>query len=94
MSTRAFEVRGIGRLMYDTLLPLLTDLGYVMAYAGIALPNRASVALHEAVGFRAIGVFPDAGYKLGAWHDVGWWSRRLRESPDAPEHPRSWVDGL
>ena len=51
------------------------------ATAAVTLPNPASVGLHEAVGFRAGGVYHEVGHKLGAWHDVGWWELRLT-SPD------------
>lgn len=76
--------RGVGRALYGALLPVLAGRGYVMAYAGIALPNPASVALHEACGFTPVGVFRNAGYKLGAWHDIGWWQRPLADPPPVP----------
>ena len=79
--------RGVGRSLYEVLLGELSRLGYVSAYAGITLPNDASVALHEAVGFRSVGVFPAVGYKLGRWHDVGWWHQLLTEPPDEPVPP-------
>ena len=62
-------------------------LGY--AYAGIALPNPGSVGRHEAMGFRKVGVYRGVGYKLGAWHDVGWWALSLREGAarEAPPSP-------
>ena len=63
------------------LFPALADRGYCNAYAGIALPNEASVALHRSVGFRDIGRFPTVGWKFGAWHDVGWFHRNLRTGP-------------
>ncbi len=44
---------------------------FVNLYTGIALPNPASVALHEAIGMRRIGVYEGVGSKFGAWHDVG-----------------------
>lgn len=69
---------GIGRALYEALFEQLAGLGYFHAFAGIALPNVASVALHEAVGFRPIGIYRNVGFKLGAWHDVGWWQRGLR----------------
>jgi phosphinothricin acetyltransferase len=40
---------------------------------GIALPNEASVALHESLGFVKIGQFKEVGFKLGRWIDVGYW---------------------
>ena len=75
---------GVGRALYSTLFKLLTLHGFYNAYAGITLPNPGSVGLHEAVGFRPIGVYRAVGYKLGAWHDVGWWGLSLRSSQDAP----------
>src|SRR5512142_1544352 len=71
--------RGLGRRLYAPLLGMLEDLGYYSALAGIALPNPASVGLHEAMGFKPIGVYRNIGYKSGAWRDVGWWQRQLRE---------------
>ncbi len=69
--------RGIGRTLYEALLAELESRGYRSACAAIALPNPASVALHEAVGFAPVGVFRAIGYKAGAWRDVGWWQRPL-----------------
>jgi L-amino acid N-acyltransferase YncA len=82
--------QGIGRLLYMALIEELVALGHVSAYAGIALPNEASVGLHEGVGFRPIGAFPKAGFKLGVWRDVGLWWRPLRDPPDEPEDPRRY----
>lgn len=78
--------RGVGQALYRELLRQLQGLGYGMAYAGITLPNAASVALHECVGFACVGVFRNAGYKLGRWHDVGWWQREL-QCVDPPPEP-------
>jgi len=69
--------RGLGGALYDVALPELGRRGFHLATAGIALPNPASVALHERYGFALVGVFEEVGYKLGAWRDVGWWQRRL-----------------
>lgn len=73
--------QGVGRRLYEALLPQLAARGYCHAYAGIAMPNAASVALHEAVGFRPVGRFPSVGRKFGAWHDVAWFHRALRAEP-------------
>jgi phosphinothricin acetyltransferase len=77
---------GVGRAVYSSLLKLLEIQGFYNAYAGITLPNPASVGLHEAMGFQPVGVYRAVGYKLGAWHDVGWWqlALRARSSPPAP----------
>ena len=69
--------RGIGRALYAVLLPLLGRKGCHAAFAGIALPNEASVGLHEAMGFTPVGIYREVGWKLGAWRDVGWWQRLL-----------------
>jgi L-amino acid N-acyltransferase YncA len=75
---------GIGRALYGALLPMLADAGYCNAYAGVALPNPASEALHRAVGFRPIGTFPRVGYKFERWHDVAWFHLPLRAAPPSP----------
>lgn len=74
---------GIGRRLYQVLLPTLANAGYCNAYAGVALPNQASVGLHLAAGFVPIGTFPRVGYKFGQWHDVAWFHLPLREAPQA-----------
>jgi phosphinothricin acetyltransferase len=80
------EVRraGLGRVLYTGLLAQLQLMGFYNACAGITLPNPASVGLHEALGFRPVGVYPRLGWKFGGWHDVGWWIKRLRDD-DSPE---------
>ena len=72
---------GIGRNLYAALIPMLTDAGFCNAYAGVALPNDASVALHTSFGFKPIGTFPRVGYKFGEWRDVAWFYLALREAP-------------
>ena len=72
-AARGMQRRGVGRTLYGMLLASLRQQGIHSAFAGIALPNAASVALHEAMGFTHIGVYREVGFKHGAWHDVGWW---------------------
>jgi phosphinothricin acetyltransferase len=79
--------RGIGRALLTALLDQLAADGHRMAFAGIALPNPASVGLHESLGFRPVGVFPNVGYKLGEWRDIGWWSRQLGPLVHDPAEP-------
>jgi phosphinothricin acetyltransferase len=78
---------GVGRALYRSLFALLALQGLYQAYAGITLPNPASVGLHESLGFQPIGVYRAVGYTLGAWHDVGWWQLSLRERAGAPIPP-------
>jgi phosphinothricin acetyltransferase len=84
--------QGIGSALYRRLFALLRAQGYVNAFAGISLPNPASVGLHETLGFRPVGVYRNVGYKLGAWRDVGWWQLVLREPPREPAEPVAIVD--
>jgi L-amino acid N-acyltransferase YncA len=83
--------RGVGRMLYERLIEEMTVLGYVSLFAGIALPNDASVGLHEAVGFRLVGVYRNVGFKHGRWRDVGWWQRLLVDPPECPADPRPWT---
>jgi phosphinothricin acetyltransferase len=73
----AHSRQGIGRALYAALLPMLAGKGSHAAFAGIALPNEASVGLHEAMGFTPVGIYRQVGWKLGGWRDVGWWQRLL-----------------
>jgi L-amino acid N-acyltransferase YncA len=70
---------GVGKRLYQAHFDELAALGYYQAFAGIALPNVASVALHESVGFEHIGIYRNVGFKRGAWHDVGWWQKGIRD---------------
>jgi phosphinothricin acetyltransferase len=60
------------------------NLGYYNAFAGITLPNEGSVGLHEAMGFRPVGVYKKVGFKFGRWHDTGWWQCQLRPPTEEP----------
>jgi phosphinothricin acetyltransferase len=77
---------GLGRALYARLFDALRVQGFANAYAGITLPNPASVGFHEAMGFVPVGTFRRIGFKFGRWHDTGWWQLRLRED-DAPAPP-------
>jgi L-amino acid N-acyltransferase YncA len=78
---------GVGRGVYRSLFALLALQGFYHAYAGITLPNPASVGLHESLGFEPVGVYRAVRYKLGAWHDVGWWQLALRALVTPPDPP-------
>jgi phosphinothricin acetyltransferase len=74
--------RGIGSSLYGELLPLLEAKGLHAAMGGIALPNDASVALHEKFGFRKVAHFRESGIKFGRWIDVGYWQRVFGDRGD------------
>lgn len=69
--------RGIGSRLYEALVPLLESRDIHAAMGGIALPNDASIALHEKFGFRKVAHFQESGIKFGRWIDVGYWQRVL-----------------
>jgi phosphinothricin acetyltransferase len=84
--------RGVGRALYRALLACLATQGFTRVVAGITLPNAASVALHEAIGFRPCAHLERVGWKLGSWHDVGYWILTLRGDRDdepPPGEPRA-----
>ena len=81
--------RGAGRALYTTLFALLRSLGYRQATAGITLPNPASAGLHAAFGFVPVGVYRHIGYKMGGWHDVGWYQAEIQSALAHPADPRS-----
>lgn len=87
---------GVGQALYRSLFNLIVLQGFRNAFAGITLPNSASVGLHESIGFQPIGVYRGVGYKMGSWHDVGWWQLPLEDGgppgtpvnlPDAVDSP-------
>lgn len=69
--------RGIGRSLYEALLPRLKARNRHAAFAGIALPNEASIALHRAMQFEPVGTYREVGWKMGGWRDVAWFQRLL-----------------
>ncbi|HET7307596.1 MAG TPA: arsinothricin resistance N-acetyltransferase ArsN1 family B [Gammaproteobacteria bacterium] len=69
--------RGIGSRLYELLLDRLREKSVHVVLAGIALPNPASVALHEKLGFRKVGHFGQVGFKFNQWIDVGYWQLSL-----------------
>lgn len=69
--------QGIGRHLYEALLPRLKARKMHAAFAGIALPNIASMKLHEAMGFELVGTYREVGWKMGGWRDVAWFQRLL-----------------
>jgi L-amino acid N-acyltransferase YncA len=79
--------RGGGRALYEALLAALRDRGYLVAVAGMTLPNPASEGFHRAMGFEPVGTYRRIGYKHGAWHDVAWTQKVLAEGDEPPAEP-------
>ncbi len=69
--------RGVGTALYTALLELLRLQNIVIAYSAITLPNDASIALHEKMGFRPAGRFHASGYKMGQWWELAWYEKQL-----------------
>lgn len=82
--------RGIGGFLYRPLLTILEAQGFTQAFGAIALPNPASVALHERLGFARAGTYGQVGWKHGGWWDVGLWQRVLATPTVPPTEPRPW----
>ena len=72
--------RGLGIRLYGGLFELLSEERQVhRAYGGVALPNPASAALHERLGFRLVGTFKEVGYKFEKFWDVRWYEKNLSD---------------
>jgi L-amino acid N-acyltransferase YncA len=79
--------QGLGRALLERLIALLERQGYVAVIGAIALPNPASVALHEKLGFSHVGAYRGTGFKQGEWLDVGLWQRDLAPRSAKPAEP-------
>jgi L-amino acid N-acyltransferase YncA len=79
--------RGIAKGLYLRLFEILTAQGFHAAFAAVSAGNPGSEALHRALGFRQIGLFPEVGFKHGQWRDVGWWRRPLAAHTGQPPEP-------
>ena len=77
--------QGIGTRLYQELLTSLRPTPMHIVFGGVALPNAASIALHEKLGFTKVAHFEEVGFKFGRWIDVGYWKFALRtSSAEAP----------
>ncbi|MGH3745253.1 MAG: GNAT family N-acetyltransferase, partial [Mycobacteriales bacterium] len=84
--------QGLGALLYDRLLERVDAGPAHRVEAGIALPNEASVRLHERCGFRHVGTFTEVGRKFGRWWDVAWYERPVRNGAPTEDAHRSRVE--
>lgn len=69
--------RGVGTALYTALPELLRLQNVVSAYSAITIPNDASIALHEKMGFSFVGKFHASGYKMGKWWELCWYEKQL-----------------
>ena len=70
---------GLGKRLYLALIDECKRRGFHTLVGGVALPNEASVRLHLTCGFTPVGVFRQVGWKMNAWHDVGWYQLMMGE---------------
>ncbi|MEM6652516.1 MAG: arsinothricin resistance N-acetyltransferase ArsN1 family B [Pseudomonadota bacterium] len=84
--------QGLALQLYAHLFKTLSGQGFGSVFAGIALPNTASVAFHERMGLKPVGVYERVGYKGGSWRDVGWWGRQLQDLGPQPAPPIPFAD--
>jgi L-amino acid N-acyltransferase YncA len=75
--SKNYAGKGFGKLLYSKLISELASSGFHTAIGGIALPNEASVRLHESLGFKQVAHFQEVGNKFGKWIDVGFWQIML-----------------
>lgn len=69
--------QGVGSELYTSLIEKLSALDFHVVLGAIALPNAASVHLHEKMGFEKIAQFSEVGFKQERWVDVGYWQKML-----------------
>jgi phosphinothricin acetyltransferase len=83
---------GVARRLYETLFAILREQRYYNVFAGITLPNDASVGFHHRLGFTDVGIYRNVGFKLGAWRDTIWMQRVLQLPHGSPEEPVAMRD--
>ena len=84
--------KGLGAPLYRLLERLLAMQGYVNLYGVITASNRGSIAMHEKLGYRRIGLHEKTGWKFGQWHDVAWLYKRVGEGEPGTILPLSALD--
>lgn len=87
-----FHRQGIGHRLYAALIGLLRKQGYHALYAGITLPNDASIGLHRAIGMSEVGIYREAGFKAGNWYDVSWFGMTISASVPPARVPLAFAE--
>lgn len=75
---------GIGRVLCKALIELMKTQNVQTVYSAVSLPNDASCAMHEALGFTRAGLWRNTGRKLGRWIDIAWYELAIGDYPDVP----------
>lgn len=83
----SFKGREIAKELYQLLFQILKLQQFRNVYAGITLPNDASIKLHEKCGFTKFAHYENIGFKFGNWHSVGWWKLQINEYDLQPPPP-------
>lgn len=80
----SFTSRGLGKKLYMMLIDMLKWQGIRTVYGCVTVPNEKSEALHKALGFRIVGTYQNAGYKMGKWRDVRWFEKTIAPYDASP----------
>lgn len=84
--------QGIATALYEKLIETLKVQGFQFVYGVLVDTNEASIALHESLGFKEVGHFYNAGYKLGKWRGILWMQKQIGDLNDAPQEPIPFPD--
>lgn len=79
-----FTAKGLGKKLYQMLIEILKLQGIKTVYGGVTFPNAKSEALHRVLGFTILGIYHNAGYKDGKWHDVAWFEKQIAPYDKSP----------
>lgn len=83
-----YHRKNIGKALYSALVEILILQGYYNAYAGVTIPNINSESIHQSLGFKAIGVYQNVGYKFGKWLDTKWFELIMQDHSTSPTTPK------
>ena len=82
---RQAAAKGLGKRLYSVLSAILQLQGVRNMYGCVTVPNAASEGLHRSMGFRLVGIYRNAGFKGGQWHDVAWFEKAIEEFQGTPD---------
>ena len=80
-----FTSKGVGKILYLTLMELLKLQGIKTVYGCVTVPNEKSEKLHTTLGFKQIGTYHNTGYKCNKWHDVSWFEKAIAPYDENPK---------